>query len=325
MDAGRYAALSHRFFRMPREHQFPFELRHLVYFHEVARTLHFNRAARALAVSQPSLSRQIHDLEDALGVRLLDRNTRSVELTPEGRLLKQKCHQLFPLMHEAIAEINELSKLRACNLRIMFTPLAMANVLLSILTQFAHLNSDVQLDLSEAGTEAQIHDILHGRVDFGFCHLEAPPGAMSVQELCVDPLGIVLRRDHYLASQQAVSPAELRNIPFIMFPERENPLLYKRFLGLLRNSGFEPQVKQHQAARINRLALAAAGVGVTYASACEIPFLPGETIFLPLKGKPFEIRTVAIWSPTLASPLANAFAKLVSSAGLARRPACPVT
>jgi len=72
---------------MPREYQYPFELRHLVYFREVARRLHFRKAAEALSIAQPALSRQIAQLEATLGVRLLNRSSRKVELTPAGLAL----------------------------------------------------------------------------------------------------------------------------------------------------------------------------------------------------------------------------------------------
>ena len=72
---------------MPREYQFPFELRHLVYFREVARTLHFRKAAESLGVAQPALSRQIAQLEAALAAKLLKRTQRRVELTSAGRVL----------------------------------------------------------------------------------------------------------------------------------------------------------------------------------------------------------------------------------------------
>ena len=72
---------------MPREYQFPFELRHLVYFREVARRLHFRAAAEALGVAQPALSRQIAQLEKSLGLDLLSRTRRKVEITPTGQAL----------------------------------------------------------------------------------------------------------------------------------------------------------------------------------------------------------------------------------------------
>jgi DNA-binding transcriptional LysR family regulator len=80
---------------MPREYQFSFELRHLVYFREVARQLHFRKAAETLAVAQPALSRQIAQLETALGTALFVRSRRKVELTAAGRVLAER---LEPVM-----------------------------------------------------------------------------------------------------------------------------------------------------------------------------------------------------------------------------------
>lgn len=70
---------------MPDKYQFDFELRHLVCFREVARRLHFRRAAEALAVAQPALSRSVMHLEQVLGARLFERTRRGVSLTPAGQ------------------------------------------------------------------------------------------------------------------------------------------------------------------------------------------------------------------------------------------------
>src|SRR5215211_5950011 len=80
---------------MPREYQFPFELRHLVYFREVARRLHFRKAAEALAIAQPALSRAIAQLETTLHADLLNRTRRGVEITPAGKLLLERIEPLL--------------------------------------------------------------------------------------------------------------------------------------------------------------------------------------------------------------------------------------
>src|SRR3954451_22605179 len=80
---------------MPREYQFPFELRHLIYFREVARQLHFRRAAETLAIAQPALSRAIAQLETALDADLLNRTRRGVEITPAGQLLLDRSEPLL--------------------------------------------------------------------------------------------------------------------------------------------------------------------------------------------------------------------------------------
>ena len=93
---------------MPREYQYPFELRHLVYFREVARQLHFRKAAESLAVAQPALSRALAQLEKALGVDLLNRTRRGAELTPAGRILLE---QLEPHLRGLAAIPREMQAL----------------------------------------------------------------------------------------------------------------------------------------------------------------------------------------------------------------------
>src|SRR5215217_5482939 len=80
---------------MPREYQFPFELRHLVYFREVARQLHFRKAAETLAIAQPALSRALAQLESALDADLLNRTRRGVEVTAAGKLLLERIEPLL--------------------------------------------------------------------------------------------------------------------------------------------------------------------------------------------------------------------------------------
>src|SRR5208283_906646 len=121
---------------MPREYQFPFELRHLVYFREVARRLHFRKAAEALAIAQPALSRQIAQLEADLGVRLLARSSRRVELTPAGAALVERIEPVLSALMRVPADTRAVAAGRVGRLRVAFTGLAMATVLPDILRRF---------------------------------------------------------------------------------------------------------------------------------------------------------------------------------------------
>src|SRR5688572_12273787 len=94
---------------MPREYQFPFELRHLVYFREVARQLHFRKAAETLAIAQPALSRAVAQLEAALRCDLFNRTRRGVEVTAAGRLLLERIEPLLRGMAAISTEIHALS------------------------------------------------------------------------------------------------------------------------------------------------------------------------------------------------------------------------
>src|SRR5690606_10049604 len=118
---------------MPREYQYPFELRHLVYFREVARQLHFRKAAESLSVAQPALSRSIAQLESALGVDLLNRTRRKVELTPAGLALLERIEPILRALTAVASDIQALGGGQAGQVRVAFTGLAMATVLPGIL------------------------------------------------------------------------------------------------------------------------------------------------------------------------------------------------
>jgi DNA-binding transcriptional LysR family regulator len=298
---------------MPREHQFPFELRHLVYFNEVAKTLHFKRAAQALVLTQPSLSRQIRQMEESLGVQLLERHSRKVELTAEGRFLAQKCAGLFPQMHEIVTEVREMAKGREGVLRIMFTSLAMANSLPAILSAFAQSSPKVRIDLTEAGTEAQLSAIGSGQADCGFCHPEALPRGLTAKTVNSEIMGIVLPSGHWLSKKEVIAPRDLQHEEFVLFPAWENPLLYRRMLKYWKSCGFGIRVRQELPTRVNRAALAAAGMGVTYACPSEAPLLPRETVFRPLKDGRFSIKTAAVWIEKNMSHPLKQFTSLIQT------------
>src|SRR5687768_3494124 len=105
---------------MPREYQFPFELRHLVYFREVARQLHFRKAAETLAVAQPALSRAVAQLEASLECDLLNRTRRGVEVTAAGRLLLERIEPPLRSLASIPAELHGLSSGQFGHIRIAF-------------------------------------------------------------------------------------------------------------------------------------------------------------------------------------------------------------
>ena len=84
------------------------ELRHIRYFIAVAEEMNFSRAAEKLCIAQPPLSRQIMDLEDELGVKLINRNKHAISLTDEGVLFRQYALQVLDLVDHSTAEVREL-------------------------------------------------------------------------------------------------------------------------------------------------------------------------------------------------------------------------
>src|SRR5580704_3339002 len=215
---------------MPREYQFPFELRHLVYFREVARRLHFRKAAEALAIAQPALSRQIAQLEEALGVRLLNRSSRRVELTPAGAALLARAEPILAALQQVPADMRAVSEGRVGRLRVAFTGLAMASVLPDILRGFHRRFPGIRLELNESPTALQLAALQAGEIDCGFFHPDAPSPGIETRLLLLERNGVLLPSDHPLRGNKSVRLRDLADTPFVLFPRSHNPGFYDRVL-----------------------------------------------------------------------------------------------
>lgn len=280
---------------MPREYQFPFELRHLVYFREVARRLHFRKAAEALAVAQPALSRQIAQLESALGVRLLNRSSRRVELTPAGAAFVERIEPLLAGLQRVPADMKAVAEGRVGRLRVAFTGLAMATVLPDILRGFHRKFPEIRLELNESPTALQLAALQAGEIDCGFFHPDAPAPGIETILLLRELNGVLLPADHPLRSKKELRLRDLADTPFVLFPRANNPGFYDRVLAAFASSGVAPRIAEEVWPRSNGVGLVRAGVGATFASPSEARRLPDKVIFRRLVGPAPESRLVVGW------------------------------
>lgn len=280
---------------MPREYQFPFELRHLVYFREVARRLHFRKAAEALAIAQPALSRQIAQLESALGVRLLNRSSRRVELTVAGAAFVQRIEPVLATLQRVPAEMKAVAEGRVGRLRVAFTGLAMATVLPDILRGFHRQFPGIRLELNESPTSLQIAALQAGELDCGFFHPDAPSSGIETRMLLRERNGVLLPADHPLRVKKALRLRDLGGYPFVLFPRANNPGFYDRVLASFSASGVTPQIAEEVWPRSNGVGLVRAGVGATFACPSEARYLPEKVIFRKLVGPAPESRLVVGW------------------------------
>jgi LysR family transcriptional regulator, benzoate and cis,cis-muconate-responsive activator of ben and cat genes len=190
---------------MPREYQFPFELRHLVYFREVARQLHFRKAAETLAVAQPALSRAIAQLETALAADLLNRTRRGVEITPAGKLLLERIEPQLRALAAIPGDLQALAGGQIGQVRVAFTGLAMATVLPPIIREFHRLHPGIRLELTESPTSAQLPALQSGTISCGFFHPDAPTPGVRTRVLLREFNGVLLPSSHPLATASARS------------------------------------------------------------------------------------------------------------------------
>lgn len=300
---------------MPREYQYPFELRHLVYFREVARQLHFRKAAESLAIAQPALSRSIAQLEASLSVDLLNRTQRRVELTAAGKALLERIEPLLRALAAVPGDIQALAGGQSGHVRVAFTGLAMATVLPGILREFNRHYPGVRVELNESPTSAQLDSLKVGEIACGFFHPdEQTPANLATKVLLREKNGVLLPADHPLARAKKLRLRELADTPFVMFPRAHNPGFYDRVLAAFQQAGVTPRIADEVWPRANAIGLVRAGLGATFMCPSEARQLPGEVAFLPLEGPAPESRLVLGWRRDgTPNPALNAFLAVVGA------------
>jgi LysR family transcriptional regulator, benzoate and cis,cis-muconate-responsive activator of ben and cat genes len=294
---------------MPREYQYPFELRHLVYFREVARQLHYRKAAESLAVAQPALSRSISQLEREMGVDLLNRTRRKVELTAAGRAFLERIEPLLRALAAVPADIQALAGGQAGQVRVAFTGLAMATVLPGILREFNRRYPGIRVELNESPTSAQVESLKSGEIACGFFHPEATPTpGLSTKLLLQEKNGVLLPADHALVRSKKLRLRDLAGTPFVMFPRAHNPGFYDRVLAAFQQAGVTPRIADEVWPRANAIGLVRAGLGATFMTPSEAKQLPEEVAFRVLEGSAPESRLVLGWrKDVLPDPALGAF------------------
>ena len=300
---------------MPREYQFPFELRHLVYFREVARQLHFRKAAESLAVAQPALSRAIAQLETSLKCDLLNRTRRGVEVTAAGQLLLERIEPLLRGLASIPAELHALSSGQVGHIRIAFTGLAMATVLPGILREFNRRFPGVRVELNESPSSAQLAALDAVSLACCFFHADASTPDLHTRLLLKERNGVLLPSTHSLVGRANLRLRDLAATPFVVFPRMHNPGFYDRILAAFNRAGITPRIAEEVWPRANAVGLVRAGLGATFITPSEAQHLPPEVVFHPLQGPTPESSLVIGWrkSPS-PEPALSAFLSVANRA-----------
>lgn len=196
-----------------------YELRHLRAFSELARTLHFGRAAAALNLSQSALSHQIAQLEQSIGAQLFDRTTRSVFLTTAGERLAEGLASVVSQLDDLVDDVHKVARGKRGTLRIASTGSLTFGLLPAALHTFRESHPDVEIRIrGELLTPAQVVALNRREIDVG---LLRPPivqaGGLVVEEIGTEPFSCVVAAGHPFASRASVTPEELADQPLVLY------------------------------------------------------------------------------------------------------------
>jgi len=238
------------------------DLRQLRHFIAVAERLHFGRAAAALHMSQPPLSRSIRDLELRLGATLLARTRRKVELTPEGARFLEEARRLLAQLEHAVLEVERMAA-GGGRLRLGFVSLADYGVLPSLLKAYKVARPGVALALREMLSPDQAAALAAGELDFGL--LLPPVAGADLEHIVVqrERFVVALPARHRLArSRGRIAMRELAAEAFVMVPREIAPGLYDMIAELATRAGFAPRVAQEAIQMQTVVSLVSSGMGV---------------------------------------------------------------
>ena len=277
------------------------ELRHLRYFVAVAEELSFRRAAHRLHVTHPALSQQVHDLENELGLKLFERNSRRVELTEIGRTFLIGARRALAATKEAVTQAQEAAKGDRGRLVIGSIGPLTSSFLPVALARFREQRPLVEVTVLNMNNRAQVEAVLNGSIMLGIGYFDSAVDEDEREQLCTRlllrwPVGIGCSKHRRLPKRAAPKLRDFRHDKFISF-DQETGFGYEQWVrGLCQRLGkFEPEIGALANSPDSLISMVAAGRGVFIGP--EIP-IRGRTAaidFYPLTEADSQFEVFTIW------------------------------
>ncbi|MFP5227861.1 MAG: LysR family transcriptional regulator [Acidobacteriota bacterium] len=240
-----------------------FRLRQLQCFMVLSDTLNYGKAARALYLTQPTLTFQIKSLEVAVGAKLFDRNRQRVSLTDAGFAFRDYAANILATAHAAREHLDGL----ACrlSLRVCCGPVGTYVVLPTLIRSLARIYPDFQMEIQEMTTEQQITELPETRVDALLMIPELPIPGARFEPIWSEPLVAIVSRQNPLAQNRSVSMRDLEESGIIASRLRDCRFHQPFIRSLFAPFGIEPRIVEAPQSCSVQLAYAAAGEGVLLA------------------------------------------------------------
>jgi DNA-binding transcriptional LysR family regulator len=269
------------------------ELRHLRYFVAVAETLSFRQASKHLYVSQPSLSVQIKQLEDELGVPLLRRSKRFVEITRAGKVFLSAAQEILLKTKQASAAALHAGSGEAGTIRLGFIPTAGFHILPMLLDKIRRNLPLVNVELKEGPEAVQVPGIQSGDLDISLGHLGDSHDKVETMLLVREPIIVALPKGHKAARKRTVALKDFEGELF-MIPSKD---LFPNLHQLIATAFLQNHVPLNKYQMVEHfhtaVALTAARAGFA---------------FLPYWAKNVVPKGVVLRPPSFSIPLLNTFA-----------------
>ncbi|HEU6447902.1 MAG TPA: LysR family transcriptional regulator [Verrucomicrobiae bacterium] len=245
------------------------ELRHLRYFVAVAEQENVSRAALKLHVSQPGISRQIHDLEGEIGFPLFERTAKSLKLTAAGKVFLAEAKSVLKCTDDAVKKAKAVAAGATGELHIGYSPTPTTRILPPTLRAFQLAMPNVRVKLHDLANQENITRLREGKLQLAF--LVRPPDFKSTfrglrfEALSCDAVCLVVAPNHPLARRKIVSLAEAAREPFVSYSRKDYPDYHEWFSNVFSGVKFKPRIVEEHDGISSLFPAIEAGAGVALA------------------------------------------------------------
>jgi DNA-binding transcriptional LysR family regulator len=230
------------------------DIRQLRYFVAVAEDRHFRRAAERIHVAQPAISESIRKLEAELGVRLLDRTSRSVDLTPAGSVLLDDARRILRDIESVRHAVLRAHAIGVLRMRLGFTLSALPPAIGTVLGRLRTADARIDVDLDCASSHTLLRRVRDEQLDVAVVCLPAATAGLRVLDLGTEPLMALLPAARHTVPR----PVRVDELAHgrVLLPRRElDPACHDAVLSLFRSVGVMPDVVESAAATLEQLLL----------------------------------------------------------------------
>ena len=287
------------------------EFRHLRYFVAVAEARSFRAAAQQLHVSQPPLTRQVQQLEELLGVLLLERQPRGVELTAAGAVFLDEARNLLALAEAALDRTQMVAQGQLGRLDIGVFGSAVFDAIPRVIQAFRQVHPKVEVVLHNLDRAGQIKALRERRLTVGFNRFFVEEPDLVWDVVLAEQLNVALPPHHRLTGHSQLTLADLSGEPMVVYPRTPRPGFIDQVLGLFHRRHLQAQVVQEVDDVVTAIALVSSGFGLTIVSDSALNLrLPG-VLYRPLEANEAPINLCMIRRADDDSALLRAFIDVV--------------
>jgi DNA-binding transcriptional LysR family regulator len=287
----------------------------LRYFYEVSKYLNITKAAEALFLSQPALSRHISDLEAEFGAKLFIRTNRDLALTDMGEALSEECLKLFSSEADITNRLRSFSDVRRGNLRVALYGTEISYRIQPLIRRFKEQYPLIELRQERLNLNAAEESINSCKSDIGVVVSMAGMHCVSLMRhsLAQSQISAILTPSHPLAGEQSIDMHQLAGERMLVQPRKETHLQYSVVTKLSSEAGFKPDISEEYPNTETIMMMVQAGAGITILSSLAPLSMFPDLVCIPINGSPIVSCDLA-WNPGNDNFAIELFVKLAKEA-----------